>query len=236
MKIFIAVIPAAVVIGGFVGAELMDSSFSITGAVVGGVGTAAVLLGLGAFFDAQERKRKEKALQPEMRAVFDRMFGNDASQKQQHSKSAPRPKSRRPAPTPQKKSQSPQEVYLSSTSGLIAAQLIPKYSNPKEAFGALMTNKRASGYLFGFHDSLLQRLGLYDPNNKETSVGLMERSYKNIFGEQAGYALFSSSLHSQDDPEFLEGRINGGNEIVQYLEEKVPPLGLGRILILGMET
>ena len=30
--------------------------------------------------------------------------------------------------------------------------------------------------------------------------------------------------------------MNGGNEIVQYLEEKVPPLGLGRILILGMET
>ena len=64
----------------------------------------------------------------------------------------------------------------------------------------------------------------------------MERSYKNLFGEQAGYALFSSSLHSQDDPGFVEGRMNGGNEIVQYLEEKVPPLGLGRILILGMEA
>lgn len=86
VKIFIAVILAAVVIGGFVGAELMDSSFSITGAVVGGVGTAAILLGLGAFFDAQERKRREKALTPEMRAVFDRMFGMDSSSRQQHSK------------------------------------------------------------------------------------------------------------------------------------------------------
>lgn len=88
MKLFIAVILAAVVIGGFVGGELMDSSFSITGAVVGGVGTAAVLLGLGAFFDAQERNRKEKALPPEMRAVFDRMFGKDTSSRQQHSKPA----------------------------------------------------------------------------------------------------------------------------------------------------
>jgi hypothetical protein len=110
MKLFIAVILAAVVIGGFVGAELMDSSFSITGAVVGGVGTAAVLLGLGAFFDAQERKRKEKALPPEMRAVFDRMFGNDASSRQPHSQSAPRPQTQRPTPTPQKNSSSPQEV------------------------------------------------------------------------------------------------------------------------------
>ncbi len=236
MKIFIAVILAAIVIGGFVGAELMDSSFSITGAVVGGVGTAAVLLGLGAFFDAQERKRKEKALPPEMRAVFDRMFGNDTSSRQQHAKSSPRPQTQRPAPATQKNSSSPQDMYLSTTSGLVAAQLMPKYSSTKEAFGALMTNKRAAGYLFGFHDSLLQRIGLYDPNNKGNSVGLMERSYKNLFGEQAGYALFSSSLHSQDDPEFVEGRLNGGNEIVQYLEEKVPPLGLGRILILGMEA
>jgi len=99
-----------------------------------------------------------------------------------------------------------------------------------------MTNKRAAGYLFGFHDSLLQRLGLYDPSNKNNSVKLMERSYKNLFGEQTGFALFSRSLHFQDDPEFVEGRMNGGNEIVQYLKEKVPPLGLGRILILGMKA
>jgi hypothetical protein len=236
MKLFIAVILAAIVIGGFVGAELMDSSFSITGAVVGGVGTAAVLLGLGAFFDAQERKRKEKALPPEMRAVFDRMFGKDTSSRPQHSKPAPRPQTQRPVPPPQKSFANPQEVYLSTTSGLIAVKLMPKYSSPKEAFGALMTNKRASGYLFGFHDSLLQRIGLYDPSDKNNSVKLMEKSYKNLFGEQAGYALFSSSLHFQDDPGFVEGRMNGGNEIVQYLEEKVPPLGLGRILILGMEA
>ena len=62
MKPFIAVIVVAIVIGGFVGAELMDSSFSITGAVVGGVGAAAVLLGLNAFFDAQKRGRKKEKL------------------------------------------------------------------------------------------------------------------------------------------------------------------------------
>lgn len=236
MKLFIAVIIATTVIGGFVGAELMDSSFSITGAVGGGVGTAAILLGLGAFFDAQERKRKEKSLPAEMRAVFDRMLGKNTSSRQQHPKPAPRQQTQHTAPPAKKDSGNPQELYLSTTSGLISVQLMPKYSSPKEAFGALMTNKRASGYLFGFHDSLLQRLDLYDPSNKNDSVKLMEKSYKNLFGEQAGYALFSSTLHSQDDPVFVEGRMNGGNEIVQYLEEKVPPLGLGRILILGIET
>src|SRR5450759_4130519 len=112
MKLFIAVILAAVVIGGFVGAELMDSSFSITGAVVGGGGTGAVILGLGAFFDAQERKRKDSALPPEMRAVFDRMFGKDTSSRQQNPKPAQRAQSQRPVPPTQKNSANPQEVYL----------------------------------------------------------------------------------------------------------------------------
>ena len=61
MKLSISVIIAAIVTGGFAGAGLMDSSFSITGAVVGGVG-AAVLLGLLAYLDAQETKQEKKDL------------------------------------------------------------------------------------------------------------------------------------------------------------------------------
>ena len=44
MKLFVSVIIPVTVIGGFVGAELMDSNALITGAVVGGVGAAAVLM------------------------------------------------------------------------------------------------------------------------------------------------------------------------------------------------
>ena len=61
MKLSIFVIIAAIVIGGFAGAGLMDTSFSTTGAVVGGVG-AGVLIGLLVFLDAQETKREEKVL------------------------------------------------------------------------------------------------------------------------------------------------------------------------------
>jgi hypothetical protein len=50
----------------------MHIPFSILGAVIGGVGTAAVLLGLGAYFDAQAKK--SPPLNPEMRGVFDRMI------------------------------------------------------------------------------------------------------------------------------------------------------------------
>ena len=78
MLLFIAVLIVATVVGGFAGGEIMGRTFSILGAAVGGVGTAAVLLGLGAFFHAQE-ERKKRELPPEMRAVFDRMVTGKAN-------------------------------------------------------------------------------------------------------------------------------------------------------------
>ncbi len=74
MKIFVLVIIAATVIGGFIGGEVTDQTFTIWGAALGGVGTFAVLMGLGALFTHQEKKKDKAAnLTPEMRAVFARM-------------------------------------------------------------------------------------------------------------------------------------------------------------------
>jgi hypothetical protein len=78
VRIFVIVLVVATVVGGFVGGELMGATFSLTGAVVGGVGVGAVLLGLGAYFHAQEEKKKP-ALTPEMRGVFDWMTGRGQS-------------------------------------------------------------------------------------------------------------------------------------------------------------
>ncbi len=52
----------------------MDKTFSILGAAIGGVGTAAVLLGLGAYFDSQDKKKGTPELTPEIKGVFDRMI------------------------------------------------------------------------------------------------------------------------------------------------------------------
>lgn len=49
MQMFVIVIGIFTVIGGFVSGELMKMTFSLTGAVVRGIGVAAVLLGLGAY-------------------------------------------------------------------------------------------------------------------------------------------------------------------------------------------
>lgn len=76
MRAFVLAIVVATVIGGFVGGELSDRTFSLLGALVGSVGSATVLLGLGAYFTAQEERRRKDALPPEVRQVFDRMFGS----------------------------------------------------------------------------------------------------------------------------------------------------------------
>jgi hypothetical protein len=76
MRAFVIVLIVSTVVGGFVGGELMGKTFTLTGAVVGGVGVGAVLLGFGAFFHALEEKKRKQNLPPEMRAVFDRMIGH----------------------------------------------------------------------------------------------------------------------------------------------------------------
>ena len=89
MKIFIVVLIAAIVIGGFVGAEIMGTNFSITGAVIGGIGTFSVLMGLGAIFDAQEQRKKKKEQPKEVRELFDSMLGNISTQPRRTSKPQP---------------------------------------------------------------------------------------------------------------------------------------------------
>ncbi len=72
MKLFLGVLLAATIIGGFAGAEIFDTSFSIIGAVVGGLGMGAVLLGLGAYFSSNDSKSSKPS--PEMQGIFDRMI------------------------------------------------------------------------------------------------------------------------------------------------------------------
>lgn len=91
MKMFIVVIVIATIIGGFVGGEMTDKTFSILGATVGGVGLTTILLGLGAYFTAQEEKKKKQQLPPEIRGVFDRMFGGPNALSAQPSAWRPRP-------------------------------------------------------------------------------------------------------------------------------------------------
>jgi hypothetical protein len=73
VKLFIVVVGLAAIGGGIVGGEMTETRFSFSGFAVSGFGLAGVLLGLDALFEAQDRKRRDKALpRPEVRVVMDR--------------------------------------------------------------------------------------------------------------------------------------------------------------------
>jgi hypothetical protein len=94
VKIFILVVIAATVIGGLIGGEITDQTFTVWGAAFGGVGTFSILMGLGAFFTHQEKKKDKAAnLTPEMRAVFARMA-------ERHAAKSSSPKGKLPAERP----------------------------------------------------------------------------------------------------------------------------------------
>lgn len=122
-------------------------------------------------------------------------------------------------------------VFRATIAGLVSTQLMTSHSKPADAFGELMTNKRAAGYLFGLNDAMLQACGLRE--NMDDATDLMEGCYNEVFGNFAGHALLSMSLHNQNDPAFHAGRIEGGSEMAEFIENKVPPLGLTRILMFG---
>jgi hypothetical protein len=105
----------------------------------------------------------------------------------------------------------------------------------RDAFSSLMTNRLAAGYVFGFYDSYLQRMTFINVRDPNAGFRLIKFIYQNHFGDQAGLTLFNESINLQDDPTFQKGRQNGGTEIAKFLELRIPPIGLGRILILGLE-
>ena len=70
MRKFWALLIIAFVLGGLIGAEIKETSFSILGATIALVLTASVVLGLGAYFDHQEEKKKNKDIPPGVRRIF----------------------------------------------------------------------------------------------------------------------------------------------------------------------
>lgn len=123
---------------------------------------------------------------------------------------------------------------LAIADSILTAQLITSFPKASEAFSSIITNKLAMGYVFGTFDSLVQKFQLFSPDNPTIGLRVIEVAYLKVFGEFGGNALFGMAKAMQGDPEFFKGRCIGGNEVVAFLEHKEPPLGLGRIVLLGM--
>jgi hypothetical protein len=119
---------------------------------------------------------------------------------------------------------------------LLTLQLVLRVKRLRDAFFELMTNRLAAGYVFGFTDFALQIFGLIDRNDPAAGFDIIKASYQSMFGEQAGFVLFNMSLHSQGESDFDVGRISGGEDFFEFRHHKTPPLGLNRIVCLGIDA
>lgn len=130
------------------------------------------------------------------------------------------------------------DSVISIIERLLEVQVTARYKHPNDAFSTLMVNKLAAGYVFGFHDSAFKIFGLIkrQVNQTEEDSAYILRSYQHIFGPQAGYALFDSSLRSQHDPDFQVGRQLGGEDHALFTHQSIPPTGLGNILFSDFDA
>ncbi len=119
MKAFIIVIIVSAIIGGFVGGELADRTFLLTGAVIGALGVGGTLFGLGWFFTRQDAKKRS--------AAFDSFL---ASKKRMQS----------PTPVPQVQKPTHQDPLFRATSFVRnAGNRFDSYCS-KNGFGQLFAN------------------------------------------------------------------------------------------------
>jgi hypothetical protein len=98
----------------------------------------------------------------------------------------------------------------------------------KTSAASLLKDNYALGYIFGYHDAVLQGLKV---NNQTTCLAIMAVSYDTIFGGVDNAApLFRKSLDIQNDEMFRKGMIEGGGEAVAFFREEKIPFGLSKWL------
>lgn len=106
------------------------------------------------------------------------------------------------------------------TSNVLQIQLALAQATPQ----GLIADNFALGYMFGFHDSLFQALGV---DNDASGFATMVASYHRLCGNPStGVRVLRRSLDLQSDHAFMKGMFSGGKEAVEWLNEKKIPMGL----------
>ncbi|MGE3166373.1 MAG: hypothetical protein AB7O52_15820 [Planctomycetota bacterium] len=117
--------------------------------------------------------------------------------------------------------------------GKVALEFIPYVLQVQLTLGgggaaAIAADHWALGYVFGFHDGVLQAL---EVNDQTESMAMMAVSYLKLFGgPDTGAKLFRQCLDLQRNQMFMKGVFAGGGEAVAYLRDRTPPMGLARHL------
>ena len=114
------------------------------------------------------------------------------------------------------------DVAIDVAVGLIEVQM---------AFGdqSKLNDMYSRGYLFGLCDSLFQSYNI----DQIESTAMMVVVFDRIFGGGNGAEIFGQAMNDQSDGLFSSAMMTGGQEILLFLNEETPPLGLAGYLLNG---
>lgn len=116
-------------------------------------------------------------------------------------------------------------VAIDVASNVLQVQLTLADANSKK----LLSDNFALGYIFGFHDSVFQAMEI---NNQAAGFAAMTISYIKLLGDQStGTQFLRNSLDLQRNQTFMKGMFAGGNEAIEYIRNKKPPMGLASHLL-----
>lgn len=230
MLIFILVIIAATVIGGLIGGELTDNTFTIWGATIGSIGTFTVLMSLGAYFDKRETA-KEVKLTLEIRGVFDRMLG-----RKPYSGVLSKSKKSRPKFGKYNLLETVESLIKQDRADLVAGKVLEKRLIPHHAIKRDIA-KRAFKVDFEKLTSRMQELNKEDFDTKlngirqmdqhqlDALLGIMKRERTDLL-EIEQYVRASSSLYATLDPIFEKNSATSSDIPFEGLDGKIHPIQL----------
>jgi hypothetical protein len=96
---------------------------------------------------------------------------------------------------------------------------------------AIREDPFALGYVYGYHDRVLQMLGVSD---RKEGLAMMAAGYQKLFGERLGSTVLGDSVDLQGHPRFVKGAFQGEEDAGQYLRVRKLSMGLASYLkIIG---
>jgi hypothetical protein len=75
----------------------------------------------------------------------------------------------------------------------------------------------ARGYIFGFSDACIQRIGVHD---ELESLALITLVHVRVFGHKVGSLLVGDALRDQRDVEFARGRSAGVEDLLRWVNDR----------------
>lgn len=120
-------------------------------------------------------------------------------------------------------------VYAETVKGLLSMQFA--LGRQVEHMAQKCLDPWIAGYVWGAHCGLLRSWGM---TKGKVSAAYLKASYGDLlFDKEVGLTLMSVSMNSslQSDAVFDEGNQVGGNDVIQWLKTKGPPMKLARYLM-----